>query len=113
MMKTCEVCGTEFEAKRAELESIAQESLGAAEARKGKLDGLKVTIPAKAGAEGKLFGSVGNREIAEALSAAGVAVERAEVRLSEGPLRACGEFEVSLRLHSDVDAKVTIEIVPE
>ena len=102
-----------FEAKRAELEAKAQESLASAQARKERLDGVKVTIPANAGAEGKLFGSVGNREIAEALGAAGVDVDKLEVRLPDGAFRMCGEYEVALHLHSEVDAAVTIEIVPE
>ena len=103
----------EFEAKRAELEARAQDVVSAATTRKEALTGMKVTIPAKVGAEGKLFGSVGNREIAEALSASGVKVDKAEVRLAEGSFRVCGEYEVQLHLHSDVDAVVTIEVVPE
>ena len=104
---------TEFEARRAELEVKAQTVVSAALARKEALTGMKVTIPAKVGAEGKLFGSVGNREIAEALRAAGVEVDKTEVRLPEGSFRACGEYEVQLHLHSDVDASATIEVVPE
>ena len=87
--------------------------MAAAQARKARLDGLKVTIPVNAGAEGKLFGSVGNREIAEALEAAGVEVDKNEVRLLDGHLRACGEYEIGIHLHSEVDALVTVDIVPE
>lgn len=102
-----------FEARRAELEKAAAEALAAAEARKAQLEGLEVTIPARAGDEGKLFGSVGTLDIAEAVSAAGVEIERHEVRMPEGPIRACGVYELELHLHSDVDTIVKINVVPE
>ena len=98
----------EFEARRAELEKAA------AEARKAKIDGLEVTITAAAGGEGKLFGSVGTQDIAEAISAAaGVEVEKREVRMPEGPVRAAGEYEFEVHLHSDVDALVKVIVVGE
>ncbi len=102
-----------FEARRAELEKEAAEVLAAAEARKEALDGMSVSIVRKAGDEGRLFGSVGTADIAEALTAAGQAVEKQEVRLPSGAFRATGEYEVSLHLHSDVDAVVKVEVVSE
>jgi large subunit ribosomal protein L9 len=101
-----------FEERRAELEREAADALAAAEARKAKLDGFRVTIGRKAGDEGRLFGSVGTLDIAEALSSqAGVEIERSEVRLPEGSLRAVGEYPVSLRLHADVECAVVMEIL--
>ncbi|SRR5690606_7403249 len=102
-----------FEERRAELEKAAAEALAAAEARKSQLEGLRVTINVKAGEEGKLFGSVGTTDIAEAVTAAGVAIARHEVRLPEGPIRSTGEYEIELHLHSDVDATVTVVVAPE
>lgn len=102
-----------FNVRRAELEKLQQEALSAAEQRKAKLDGQVITISSKAGAEGKLFGSIGTDEICEAVSKIGVAVEKREVRLSEGPLRAVGEHEVVLHLHAAVDSTITVEVVPE
>lgn len=103
----------EFEARRAELEQAAREALQAAESRKAQLEGLEVTITAKAGEEGKLFGSIGTADIAEAVTKAGVAVERQEVRMPTGPLRSVGEYEIELHLHSDVDATVKVVIAGE
>lgn len=102
-----------FEERRAELEKAAAESLAAATARKDKLDGLAVTVAAKAGDEGKLFGSIGTGDIAHAVTAMGQAVERHEVRLPEGPFRALGEYEVALHLHTDVNATIKLIIVAE
>lgn len=103
-----------FEERRAELERQAAEARAAAEARRGKLEGLEVTIPARAGQEGRLFGSVGTQDIAEAVSAAaGIEVERREVLMPEGPIRQTGEYEIELHLHSDVSAIVRIVVVPE
>jgi large subunit ribosomal protein L9 len=101
----------EFEARRAELEAEATEILTAAEARKAQLDGMVLTIKAKAGNEGKLFGSVSNHEVADAINAAGIAVERREIRMPHGALRHTGEFEVGLHLHTEVNA--TIKVVVE
>lgn len=103
----------EFEQRRAELEKQAAEKLSAAEVRKEKLEGLEVTISAKAGDEGKLFGSIGTRDIAEAISEAGVEVEKAEVRLTEGTIRQTGDYEVELQLHSDVEAAIKLVVVAE
>ena len=103
----------EFEARRAELEAQAAEILTQAEARKAKLDGVVVTIPAKEASEGKLFGSVNNIEVLEALTQAGHDVEKRELRMPDGAFRTIGEFEVELHLHSDVNANITIKIVPE
>ena len=103
-----------FEARRAELEKEAAEKLATAEARKAKVEALgPVVITHKAGEEGKLFGSVGTADIAEACTAAGVGVAKSEVRLPEGPFRVAGEYEVTLHLHSDVNAVVKITIVGE
>lgn len=103
-----------FEARRAELEEKAAEALAAAQARAAALANLSaIVITSKAGDDGRLFGSVGARDIAEAVSAAGIEVTKAEVRLSEGALRAIGEHEVKLHLHAEVNAKVTINVVSE
>ncbi|MEP5764707.1 MAG: 50S ribosomal protein L9 [Halieaceae bacterium] len=104
----------EFEARRAELEGAAAETLAAAEIRAGQLEELgAITIGANAGEEGKLFGSIGTRDIADAVVAAGVEINKAEVRLPEGALREIGEFVVAIHLHSDVDASVTVNVVAE
>jgi len=103
-----------FEARRAELEANAAETLAAAEVRAGRVEELGVlTIPANAGEEGKLFGSIGTRDIADAVTAAGVEISKAEVRLPEGALRELGEYQVELHLHSDIDIAVEVHIVPE
>lgn len=103
----------EFEARRAELEKAAAEVLVAAEARREQLDGKEYTIAANAGDEGKLFGSIGTSDIADAVTAAGVELERSEVRLPEGAFRQVGEYEVLLHLHSDVNATIRLTIVAE
>ncbi len=102
-----------FEARRAELEKLAAEKLTAAEARKAQLDAISITVARKAGEEGKLFGSVGTADIAEAITAAGTEVAKHEVRLPEGALRVAGDYEVAIHLHSDVDTTVRLSIVPE
>ncbi|HHI93458.1 MAG TPA: 50S ribosomal protein L9 [Gammaproteobacteria bacterium] len=102
-----------FEARRAELEKAAAEKLAAAEVRKASLEVLEITIAQQAGDEGKLFGSVGTHDIAEAITAAGVEVSRAEVRLSEGALRQTGDYDISIELHSDVQATVKLSVVAE
>lgn len=102
-----------FEARRAELEKAAAEALAAAQARGEKLEGLEVSIVSKAGDEGKLFGSIGTRDIADAITAAGVEVEKSEVRLPEGALRHTGEFDIDVQVHSDVTATVKLVIVAE
>jgi large subunit ribosomal protein L9 len=100
-----------FEVRRAELEAKAAAELGVAQARAKKLEGLVIKITMQAGAEGKLFGSVGTVDIADAVGKQGVEIERSEVRLADGPLRSAGEHEVNLHLHTDVDVllKVIIE----
>ena len=103
----------EFEAKRAELEKAALEKLAEAQSRKEKLDGVRISLTRKAGEEGKLYGSVGTADIAEALSETGVAVEKQEVRLPEGQIRQAGEFEIGLHLHTDVDATITLVVEAE
>lgn len=103
----------EFEARRAEFEKAAAETLAAAEARRDQLADLTVTISGKAGDEGKLFGSVGTADIAAAIAESGVAVERHEVRLPTGAFRQVGEYDVELHLHTDVDATVKLVIAAE
>ncbi len=104
----------EFEARRAELEAAAAEQLSAAEKRAEALNALElVTIAANAGEEGKLFGSIGTRDIAEALTQTGCEVDKAEVRLPEGALRELGEYEVAIQVHGDVTALVNIAVVAE
>ena len=102
-----------FEARRAELEKAAADALAAAEARRDQLTGMSVTIKAKAGDEGKLFGSVGTSDIAEAITAAGVDVERSEVRLPEGAFRQVGEYSVPVHLHTDVNVEITVVVEAE
>ena len=103
----------EFEARRADLEKAAADALAAAQARKEKLEGLVVTITSKSGGEGKLFGSVGTVDIADAVVAAGQELERREVRMPEGPIRVAGEHEVELHLHADVNATIKVVIIGE
>ncbi|MCR6496012.1 50S ribosomal protein L9 [Thermomonas sp. S9] len=104
----------EFEAKRAEYEARAADALAAANARLAKLADASVTVSANASTEGKLYGSVGPREIAEALTRQlGVEVHKSEVVMGEGPLRHTGEFEVAVHLHADVDTTVKVVVVPE
>jgi len=102
-----------FEARRAELEAAAREHLTSATDRAAALKDFKLTIHAKAGTEGKLFGSIGTADIAEACTKSGFNVERSEVRLPSGPLRMIGEHSVSLHLHADVDVPLAVTIVPE
>ncbi len=103
----------EFEDRRADLETKANEALTSAQERGGKLEGLKVEIAQKAGVDGRLFGSVTNADIAEALGKQGVAVKKAEIRMPQGPLKHIGEFPVTIQLHSDVLANVTVHVVAE
>ena len=104
----------EFEAKRADYEAKAQASMDAATVRQGKLDGASVTIAANSSTEGKLYGSVGPREIAEAITKQlGIEVGKSEVVLGEGPLRHTGEHEVIVHMHADVESKVKVVVVPE
>lgn len=104
----------EFEKRRAELEAQIADELKKAETRKAELEGKRLEIRARAGEEGKLFGSVGTTDVVDALKAAGIEVERREVRMPDtGPIHELGEFEIGIHLHSDVDATVTIAVVAE
>jgi large subunit ribosomal protein L9 len=101
----------EIEARRAELEKAAAEEIAKAEARAKGINGLELVIPANAGSEGKLFGSVGPIDIAEAMAGIQVEVERAEIRMPDGPIHELGEFVIGVHLHSEVDAEVTVRVV--
>jgi large subunit ribosomal protein L9 len=102
-----------FEARREELEKLAREQLSSAEERGTALKDYKLTITAKAGTEGKLFGSIGTSDIAEALTKQGFKIERAEVRMPNGPLRMVGDHSVGLHLHADIDIPLAVLIVAE
>jgi len=102
-----------FESMRADLERKASDSLTAAQARAQQLAGVRLNLSAKAGSEGKLFGSIGTIDIAEACTRAGVEVDRSEVRLPDGPIRVLGEHHVELHLHSDVNVPLTVIVLPE
>jgi large subunit ribosomal protein L9 len=102
-----------FEARRAELEKTAREHLSSAEERATALKEFKLLIPAKAGTEGKLFGSIGTADIAEAATKAGIKIERSEVRLPNGALRTVGDHAVVLHLHADIDVPLAVTIVAE
>ena len=103
----------EFEAKRAEYEAKAKAVHDDAEGRRAKLEGASVTIKANASTEGKLFGSVGPRDIADAFTAAGLPLEKSEVVMGEGPIRNIGEFEVIAKLHADVETTVKVVVEAE
>lgn len=102
-----------FEARRSELEKKAAEELAAAQSRAAQFAELSVTIEANAGDEGKLFGSIGTKDIADAVSAAGVALEKNEVRLPNGAIRAIGEFDIDVHLHTDVDATLKLIVAAQ
>ena len=104
---------TAFEARRAELEQAAADKMAAAQARADQLNDLELSVVAKAGDEGKLFGSIGTRDIAEAISEAGIAVDKSEVRLPEGVIRTIGEFDVAIQLHPEVSANIKLIVVSE
>jgi len=103
----------EFEQRRAELEKRAAEDLVAAEARANAFGALQITIARKAGEEGRLYGSVGTKDIADAVTAAGQELHKSEVRLPTGPLRQTGDYEIALQLHSDVMARLVVRVVAE
>ncbi|MFW2374777.1 MAG: 50S ribosomal protein L9 [Gammaproteobacteria bacterium] len=103
----------ELEARRVELEAKAVELLTEAEARKAKLTDLAISITSKSGTEGKLFGSVGTADIADAITAAGVEVAKKEVRLPTGAIRMAGEYDIDLHLHSDVDVTIKLTVIGE
>ena len=101
-----------FEARRAELEAKLADVLAAAQARAAQVEALEaVVIESKSGDEGKLFGSIGTRDVADAITAAGVAVAKSEVRMPEGALRYTGEYEIAVQLHADVKTTVKIQVV--
>jgi large subunit ribosomal protein L9 len=102
-----------FEERRAELEKLAADDLSSAKLRSGQLEDFRLRLTAKAGSEGKIFGSIGTSDIAEALSAAGIRVERSEVRLYSGPIRVVGEHHVKLHLHSDVVVDLPVDVIGE
>ena len=102
-----------FEARRAELEKAAAEKLATAQARADKLAELTVTITRKASDEGKLFGSVSNNDVADAITAAGVEVGKAEVRMPEGAIREIGEFDIGVHLHTDINSTVKVVVAAD
>ena len=102
-----------FEERRAELEKAAAEKLAAAQARAEALEGASFTITSKAGDEGKLFGSIGPRDLADAISSAGIDIAKSEVRMPNGPIRQTGEYDITLHLHAEVDAVVRVVVVAE
>ena len=103
----------EFEARRAELEKAAAEKLAAAQGVADKMNGTAVTVARKAGMDGRQFGSVGNADVAEALKLAGFDVDKAAVRMPEGPLKTIGEFPLDIALHTDVLANISVNVVAE
>lgn len=104
----------EFEARRAELEAAAADALTAAEARGESIAALeRIEIGANAGEEGKLFGSVGTRDIADAVTAAGCEVDKSEIRLPEGALRELGEYDIAVQVHGEVTVTIQVAVVPE
>ena len=111
--RATESAKAEFEAKRAELEKAAAEKLSASQAQGDKLGGMTITVAQKAGVDGRLFGSVTNFDIAEALTKQGFAVEKSQVRLPTGPLKTTGEHPVAVALHTDVVVEITIAVVGE
>ena len=103
----------EFEGRRSELEKKANEQLVGAQERGAKLEGLMVQITQKAGVDGRLFGSVTNSDIAEALKAQGIEVKKAEIRMPQGPLKHIGDYPLTLQLHTDVLAHITVSVLGE
>lgn len=104
---------TVFEGRRAELEGVANEKLTEASARAEKLKDKELTISVKSGEEGRLYGSVGTQNIADALSADGSFVERSEIRMPEGVIRVLGEYEIVVQLHTDVAVQIKVAVIPE
>jgi large subunit ribosomal protein L9 len=103
----------EFETKRAELEKAAGEKLAASQAQGEKLSGMTVQIAQKAGVDGRLFGSVTNADIAQAVTKQGFPVEKAQVRLPQGPLKAVGDYTIAVALHTDVVVDITVSVLGE
>ena len=104
---------TVFEGRRAELEASANEKLAEANTRAEKLVDKELSIAVKSGEEGRLYGSVGTQNIADALTAEGIPVERSEIRMPEGVIRVLGEYEIAIQLHTDVTAQIKVLVVPE
>jgi large subunit ribosomal protein L9 len=99
-----------FEARRVELEKLASEALAVAQANYEQMNGLVIAIESVAGDEGKLFGSIGTQDIADAVSASGFVIERKSVRMPDGVLRHVGTYEIDVQLHTDVIASITVEV---
>ena len=104
---------TVFEGRRAELEASANEKLAEANTRAEKLVDKELSIAVKSGEEGRLYGSVGTQNIADALTAEGIPVERSEIRMPEGVIRVLGEYEIAIQLHTDVTAQIKVVVVPD
>jgi len=102
-----------FESRRAELERTQADALAAAQARAAQLEGLMIQVTQKAGVDGRLFGSVTNFDIVEALAKQGIEVERAQVRMPQGPLKQVGDFPIPIALHTDVIATITVSVLGE
>ena len=103
----------EIEARRAELEKQQAEVLAAAKTRAEQLEGLEVSITAKSGGEGKLFGSITNANITDTINEKGIAVEKSEIRMPEGPIRAAGEYDIDVHLHAEVNATIKLIVIGE
>lgn len=103
----------EFEKRRAELEKVQAEALAAAQEKASRLDGLTIQIPQKAGVDGKLFGSVTNFDIAEALGKQGFEVSKSSIRMPQGPLKNVGEHALKVALHTDILVTVNVSVIPE
>ena len=103
----------QFEARRGELEKVAFKKLSTAEERVGALDGFEIVLAANASEEGKLYGSIGPREIADEVTARGITLTKAEVIMGEGPIRYTGEHEVLVHLHADVETEIKVTVNPE
>ena len=104
---------TIFEGRRAELEASANQKLAEANTRAEKLADKELSIAVKSGEEGRLYGSVGTQNIADALTAEGIPVERSEIRMPEGVIRVLGEYDIAIQLHTDVTAQIKVVVVPE
>ncbi len=102
-----------FEAQRSELEAQAAERKAIAEERAAQLAEIELSLVAKSGDEGKLFGSIGSRDLAEAIASAGIDVAKSEVRMPEGPIRQTGEYDIAVHLHAEVHATVRVVVVAE
>lgn len=111
--RATETAVAEFEAKRAELEKVAAEKMAVAQAQGEKLNGMTVQIAQKAGVDGRLFGSVTNADIAEAVTKQGFKVEKAQIRMPQGPLKMVGDFLISVALHTDVVVEITVSVLGE